>query len=207
MITVVYEGTPTSVPVNKLDPTAPVYWEAGCFASFDSNGGAWPASGSSAVDQVIGVFYDRRNTTVGIANASFLPSNPGNYGDESLYNQPGHGNNLYQDGTIIPANTIPTTTLLRDDTGANPNTDSRYVTVYTRGGTYATDQFLAVGTTVPSSGGATVAAYAAGQTLYLTQDSTGRIVNHAPTANSVIVGVVTKAVDGNGMLEFKMTLV
>lgn len=189
---VIYEGTPASFPVQTLNPAAPVYWEAGSIGMMDNTGHVVVTDGTS---NVLGLLADRRSSSVGIANVNYLPSNPGNYGDESLFNQPGYGNSLYgQTGTannIIPANTIPTTTLLRDETAANSNADSRYVTVYLRGGLYATDQFDAAQTYVP------------GTTLYA-DTVNGRLTNQA---KSFAVGVVTKPVDGNGLLEFKLTLV
>ncbi|CAK9251731.1 unnamed protein product [Sphagnum jensenii] len=132
-----------------------------------------------------GILADRRNTTVGIANANYLPSNVGNYGDESFFNQPGMGNSLY--GTtngvnnVIPANTVPTTTLLRDETATNPNTDSRYVTMYIRGGVYATDQF-----------DGTLTAATPGTALYA-NTATGQLT--ATVTNGLLVGVVTAPVD------------
>jgi hypothetical protein len=197
MLRVLLEGDPGSFPVQPLSLTTPLYWEAGAIAMLDTLGNAVVSDG---VTNVFGLLADRRNTTVGISNATFLPSNPGAYGDESLFNQPGYGNSLYgTTGTtnnVIPANTIPTTTLLRDETASNPNVGSRFVTVYIRGGLYATDQFdstIAVTSFVP------------GVALYVMTDGTGRLTT---TTHSLgIVGVVTAPVDGNGLLQFKLTLV
>jgi hypothetical protein len=188
---VILEGTPASFPVQPFNAASPVYWEAGQLGTLDNNGNGVVYGGTGAV---FGLLADRRNTTVGIANANYLPSNPGAYGDESLFNQPGYGNSLY--GTtngvnnVIPANTIPTTTLLRDETAANPNADSRYVTMYIRGGVYATDQFDPTSTFVP---GASLYANASGQL--------------STTVAGSVVAVCTKAVDGNGLLTFKLEVV
>jgi hypothetical protein len=197
MLRVLLEGDPGSFPVQALNVNSPLYWEAGAIAMLDSTGHAVVTDGAT---NVFGLLADRRNITVGMSNATFLPSNIGNYGDESLFNQPGYGNSLYgTTGTtnnVIPANTIPTTTLLRDDTAANPNSDSRYVTVYIRGGLYATDQFdstIAVSSFVP------------GAPLYAMTDNSGRLSTVAHTLGAV--GVVTAPVDGNGFLQFKLTLV
>jgi len=197
MLRVILEGTPASFPVQALNVNSPKYWEAGAIAMLDNTGHAVVTDGAT---NVFGLLADRRNTTVGISNVTFLPSNPGNYGDESLFNQPGYGNDLYGvTGTadnIIPANTIPTTTLLRDETAANPNATGRYVTVYIRGGVYATDQFdstIAVSSFVPAA------------LLYAMTDGTGRLTT---TQGSLPpVGVVTAPVDGNGLLTFKLSIV
>lgn len=193
---IVLEGTPASFPVQVFNAASPIYWEAGMIGTMDNTGkGVVFLAGTSTV--ALGLIADRRNTTVGIANANYLPSNVGSYGDESLFNQPGMGNSLY--GTtsgvnnVIPAGTIPTTTLLRDETAVNPNTDSRYVTMYIRGGVYATDQFDTAQTYVP------------GTLLYADNAVNGRITNVA--TSGVAIGKCTKAVDGNGLLEFVLTLV
>lgn len=192
MIQVILEGTPASFPVQVLNPGAPVYWEAGAIGMLDTTGHGVVTDGST---NVIGLLVDRRNTTVGIANASFLPSNPGAYGDESLFNQPGYGNSLYgvtgTTNNVIPANTIPTTTLLRDETAANPNTGSRYVTMYIRGGQYKTDQYDTAQTYVPG-------------TLLYADTVNGRLTNQSKTFT---VGKVVNVPDGNGLLEFQLTLV
>ena len=193
---VIYEGTPASFPVQALNPSAPIYWEAGSFGMMDNTGHVVVSDG---VTGVLGLLADRRNTTVGQANLNYLPSNPGNYGDETLFNQPGYGNSLLgMTGTsnnIIPSNTIPTTTLLRDETAANPNIFSRKVTVYIRGGLYATDQYDPAQTYVP------------GTTAYVDVVN-GRLTNQInPNNNSFAVGIFTAPVDGNGLLEFKLTLV
>jgi hypothetical protein len=188
----ILEGTPASYPVQAFNPSAPIYWEAGAVAMLDNTGHVVVSDGTTGA---IGILADRRNTTVGIANATFLPSNPGSYGDESLFNQPGYGNSLYgvtgTTNNVIPANTIPTTTLLRDETAANPNVGSRYVTVYIIGGIYSTDQYD------------TAQTYVAGQTLYA-DTVNGRLTNVAKT---FAVGQCNAAPDGNGLLQFKLTLV
>jgi hypothetical protein len=201
MLRAYYEGTPASFPVQALNAMSPKYWEAGAIGMLDANGAVVVSDGSSGQ---IGVLADRRNTTVGIASQTFLPSNPygaGSYGDESLFNQPGYGNSLYGTTTnsgitsnnVIPANTIPTTTLLRDETAANPNVNARYVTVYIRGGQYQTDQYDSTKTYVPNT------------PLYVMTDGTGRLTNVAATLPQV--GVCLAPVDGNGQLKFELTLV
>ena len=194
MLRAILEGTPASFPVQALNLNSPLYWEAGAIGMIDTSGNVVVSDGST---NVFGILADRRNTTVGISSQTFLPSNVGSYGDESLFNQPGYGNSLYgTTGTannVIPANTIPTTTLLRDDTAVNPNASSRFVTVYIRGGEYETDQFDTAQTYVP------------GQTLNVMTDNTGRLTNQ--TGGSLAIGVVISAKDGNGQLRFKLTLV
>lgn len=198
MLQVFYEGTPVgNIPVQPFNPSAPIYWEAGAIGMIDVNGNGVVSDGSTSA---YGVLADRRSTVTGIANASFLPSNVGAYGDESFFNQPGHGNSLY--GTVagpngetlnavIPPGTIPTTTLLNDETKP-----SGKVTMYTRGGNYATDQFDAT------------QVYTGSQKLYVMQDSSGRLTNQLPGSNPLLVGVVeANLVDGNGLLHFKLTIV
>jgi hypothetical protein len=196
MLHLIYEGTPIGdIPVQAFNPTTPIYWEAGAIGMLDTNGKGVVSDGTTGA---FGVLADRRSPNVGIAIINFLPSNPGGYGDESLFNQPGHGNSVY--GTIngvnnvLPTNTVPTTTLLRDETFANPNLDSRFITMYTRGGNYATDQFDSTQTYVP------------GQTLYVMQDGTGRMTNVKPVSNSIAVAVAMAATDGYTFLKFKSTL-
>ena len=190
---VILEGTPASFPVQPFNPSVPVYFEAGMVGALDNNGkGTKFVAGTSTV--AFGIIADRRSTTVGMSNANYLPSNPGAYGDESLFNQPGQGNSLYgTTGTtnnVIPANTIPTTTLLRDETATNVNADARFVTMYIRGGLYATDQFDA-------------GAYVPGTALFASTTTDGFL----SATGTVQVGICTKAVDGNGLLEFKLTTV
>jgi hypothetical protein len=202
MLKVNFEGTPVAVvPVQPFNANSPVYWEAGAFGMLDSNGNGVVSDGASGA---YGILADRRSNVVGISNATFVPSNVGSYGDESLFNQPGHGNSLYGTVTstgnqtmnaIIPLNTIPTTTLLKDETSANPNLGSRYITLYTRGGTFDTDQFDATQT------------YVSGQSLYIMQDGTGRVTNQKPASNSILVGITKSAVSGNGLLGFKLVLI
>lgn len=191
MLQIIYEGTPASMPVQVFNPGSPIYWEAGNFAMLDTAGNAVISDGSTGV---FGLFADRRNTNVNISNATFLPSSVGNYGDESLFNQPGYGNDLY--GTtggvdnVIPANTIPTTTLLRDETSQNPNSAERKVTVYVRGGQYKTDQFNSANN------------FTGGAKLYVNTSG-------ALTTSSNALGVVATClgpVDGNGMLPFQLEL-
>ena len=121
-----------------------------------------------------------------------------------MFQQPGHGNSLYGTNVtvgnqavnaVIPLNTVPTTTNLRDETGQNPNTGSRYITMYTRGGNYGTDQFDASQTYIP------------GQALWVMQDGTGRLTNQKPGTNFLQAGVVEIANDGNGFLQFKSIIV
>ena len=192
MIQVIYEGTPASFPVQLFNASAPIYWEAGAFAMLDTSGNAVISDG---VTGVVGLFADRRNTTVNISNATFLPSNVGIYGDETFFNQPGYGNDLY--GTtggvnnVIPANAIPTTTLLRDETAQNPNTSSRKVTVYIRGGQYQTDQYDATKN------------YTGGALLYVN-------TNGVLTTSSNALGAVAKCtgpLNGYNLLPFQLTLV
>jgi hypothetical protein len=201
----ILEGTPASFPVQVFNPSAPIYWEAGNVATLDSFGKVTVLSAASEADiggsgMVLGILADRRSTTVGISNANYLPSLPAGttgYGDEALFNQPGMGNSLY--GTtngvnnVIPANSIPTTTLLRDETAQNVNTDSRYVTVYIRGGLYATDQFDASAATAMP-----------GTPLFANANGVLSTTGVGATAS---LAMVTKPVDGNGLLEFKLTLV
>jgi hypothetical protein len=198
----ILEGTPASFPVQPFNASAPVYWEAGMFGSIDANGNV-AVVGAPGTSGVIGLLADRRNTTVGIANANYLPSMPGKYGDETFFNQPGMGNTLYgitADGfggttpNVIPTNSIPTTTLLRDETAQNVNVDSRYVTVYIRGGVYATDQF-----------DTSVAAAVPGNQLFV--NSIGRLTTANPGGGVPGVAVCHKAVDGNGLLTFKLEIV
>lgn len=201
MLHLIYEGTPVgNVPVQPFNAGTPIYWEAGAVGMLDTNGKGVVSDGTSGA---FGFLGDRRNTTVGLSIINFLPSGsataepngPGGYGDESLFNQPGHGNSLYgQTGTtnnIIPTNTVPTTTLLRDETAVNPNMDTRFITMYTRGGNYATDQFDATQTYLP------------GQSLYVMQDGTGRMTNVKPGTNPLYVASVLQANDGYGFLVFK----
>ena len=198
---VILEGTPASFPVQVFDPSNPVYWEAGMIGTLENlgKGVVFQAgvSGQGTSTFALGLLADRRNTTVGIANANYLPSMPGQYGDETLFNQPGMGNSLYGTSNgvnnVIPSNSIPTTTLLRDETAQNVNTDSRYVTMYIRGGVYATDQFDPTLTYTP------------GDSLYADNVVNGRFTNN--NASGVQVGVCIKPVDGNGLLAFKLTLV
>lgn len=185
---VILEGTPASFPVQALNPSAPIYWEAGAIGMLDNTGHGLVSDGTAA----LGLLADRRSTSVGIANQTFLASNPGQYGDESLFNQPNINNGLYGPGAVIPQNTIPTTTLLRDETAQNPNADSRYVTMYIRGGIYGTDQFDTAQTYVP------------GTTLYVDTDGSGRLTNQIRT---VAVGTVLLPVDGNNVLQFKLNLI
>ena len=197
MLRVLLEGTPASFPVQAFNASTPIVWEAGAFAALDANGAATLYGSAGATASVLGLIADRRNTTIGMSNATFLPSNPGAYGDESLFNQPGYGNSLFgQTGTannIIPANAIPTTTLLRDDTAQNPNVDSRYLTVYIMGGVFQTDQYdVSVATSLP------------GTPLYVSLAS--GLLTTATTASNP-VAVQTKAVDGNGFVEFKLSIV
>jgi hypothetical protein len=201
MLRAYYEGTPASFPVTPFNASAPIYWEAGAIGMIDVNGNVLVSDGTGANGRIIGVLADRRNTTVGISLQTFLPSNPygaGSYGDESLFNQPGYGNSLYgTTGTannVIPANTIPTTTLLRDETAANPNVAARFVTVYIRGGQYLTDQFDTTQTYVP------------GASLYVMGDGSGRLTTVTNSALGV-VGVCLAPKDGNGQLKFELTLV
>lgn len=208
MLHLIYEGTPVgNIPVQPFNAASPVYWEAGAIGMLDTNGKGVVSDGSTGV---FGVLGDRRNITVGISIINFLPgSSSTGYGDESLFNQPGHGNSLF--GTtanplgsgsvtqtvnnVLPTNAVPTTSLMRDETAVNPNVDSRYITMYTRGGNYATDQFDTAQTYVP------------GHTLYVMQDGTGRLTNQAPATNPIAVGVALSATDGYGFLSFKSTIV
>lgn len=197
MLRVLLEGTPASFPVQAFNASAPVVWEAGAFAALDANGAATLYGSANATASVLGLIADRRNTTIGMSNATFLPSNPGAYGDESLFNQPGYGNSVFgQTGTvnnILPANTIPTTTLLRDETAQNPNVDSRYLTVYIMGGVFQTDQYdVSVATSLP------------GTPLFV--NTASGLLTTATTASGQ-VAVQTKAVDGNGFVEFKLSIV
>jgi hypothetical protein len=212
MLQVHYEGTPVgTIPVAN-DGT---YWEAGAMGMLNANGAGTVSNGTA----VYGILADRRSLYPGISIATFLPTaSSTDFGDESLFNQPGHGNSLYNTTTetlsssvqetinnVIPINTIPTTTLLVNETSVNPNTNSRYVTMYTRGGNYGTDQYD------------TTKTYYTGQTLYCMQDGTGRVTNtSAGLSNAVTVGVVecsynlggnVSAIDGNGFLQFKFTIV
>lgn len=202
MLHLIYEGTPVgTIPVQPFNAGTPRYWEAGAVGMLDANGYGVVSDGTVA----FGILADRRNTTVGISIVNFLPSNAGGYGDETPFNQPGHGNGLFGTSTngngvtvnnIIPANTVPTTTLLRDETFANPNSDSRFITMYNRGGMYATDQF---------DGSKT---YTAGDKLYVMTDNSGRLTNDATVngGSPVLVGHVVKTADGNGFLTFQSAL-
>ena len=200
MLHLVYEGTPVgNIPVVPFNAGSPVYWEAGCIGMLNTAGQGTVSDGSTGA---FGILADRRSPYPGIAIANFLPAAPAaanGYGDESLFNQPGHGNALF--GTtnsvnnIIPTNTIPTTTNLRDETAVNPNADTRLVTMYTRGGQYATDQYDTTQTYVP------------GTSLYVMQDGTGRLTNQRPGSNSILVGMVVNANNGYSFLEFKSLLV
>lgn len=191
-LTPLFEGTPQGFPVQPLNYASPIYWEAGVLGMVDANGNVVVSDG---VSNVIGIIADRRNVTVAPSIASYLPSTPGQIGDMSLFNQPGHGNSLFgQTGStnnVIPGNTVPTVNMLRDETSANPNASSRKVTVYTRGGQYLTDQFDATQTYVP------------GQTLYCDTVG-GRFTNQTKT---FAVGIVTAPVDGNGFLQVQLGLV
>lgn len=197
MLHIVYEGTPEgTIPVAPLLNTSgnPVYWEAGAIGMIDANGRGTVSDGTAA----FGVLADRRSPNPGISMANFLPDviNGDIYGSESLFNQPGHGNALFGTvngvNSIIPSNTVPTTTNLRDETATNPNLTSRYVTMYIRGGVYATDQFDGTKTYVP------------GTTLYV-DTVAGRLTTSAATG--IAVGVCLKADNGYGFVEFKSTLV
>lgn len=197
MLHPIYEGTPVGqIPVQPFNSSAPIYWEAGAIGMLDANGNGVVSDG---VTGAFGILADRRSAYPGISIASFLSGvDATGYGNETLFNQPGHGNSLF--GTtnginnVIPPNTIPTTTNLRDETATNPNIDTRYVTIYTRGGIYGTDQYDATQTYTP------------GQTLYVMQDGTGRVTNVAPGSGPLAVGVVVLANDGNNFLNFKLTV-
>jgi hypothetical protein len=201
MLRVLLEGTPASFPVDTT-----YYWEAGMVGAIlnsTSAGSVGPATGAAAgsTGSPIGILADRRSTITGMSNAAFLPTSVGSYGDESLFNQPGWGNSLY--GTtaetvggssasvtinnVIPANTIPTTTLLNDETKP-----SGYVTVYIRGGLYATDMYASAITSSTTAG------------VLLYSDANGLLTT---SSNGPVVGVVTAPIDGNGFLQFKLTLV
>ena len=195
MLRAILEGTPASFSVNAYDPSGnPATWEAGSVAMLANDGTAVPAN-ATATAALIGIFADRRGTVANISSQTFLPSKAGQYGDESLFNQPGYGNDLYgvtgSQNNVIPANTMPTTTLFMDETGVNPNKDSRFVTVYIRGGVYQTDQYHSGDTFTP------------GAPLY--SNSTGLLTTVAGAGSQV--GVVMNAPDGNGQLTFKLTLV
>lgn len=188
MLTPLFEGTPQGFPVQPLNFSSPIYWEAGALGMLDSNGAVVVSDGTS----VIGLLADRRNITVAPSIASFLPSNVGQIGDMSAFNQPGHGNSLFgTTGTtnnVIPGNTVPTVNMLRDETSANPNASDRLVTVYTRGGQYLTTEFDTAQTYVP------------GQLLYADTVG-GRFTNVTKT---VAVGRVVAAQDGNGFLKIQL---
>jgi len=203
MIQVNYEGTPVgNILVQPFNPGSPIYWEAGAVGMLDSQGRGVVSDGYTGA---YGFLADRRSTVPGIADATFLPSSVGQYGDETFFNQPGYGNSLY--GTlagpngetlnaVIPINTIPTTSNLIDETSANVNSTSRYVTMYTRGGNYATDQFDST------------QVYTGGQKLYVMQDGSGRLTNVQPGSNPLLVGQTeAQLVDGNGLLHFKSLIV
>ena len=186
---VILEGTPASFPVQAFNAGAPIYWEAGAIAMLDNTGHGLVSDGATGA---FGLLADRRSNVTGIANQTFLASNPGQYGDETDFNQPNINNGLYGAGGVIPPGTIPTTTLLNDETARNPNVDSRYVTIYIRGGIYGTDQFDPAQTYVP------------GTTLYVDTNGTGRLTN---VVKNFAVGTVLAPVDGNGVLQFKLNLI
>ena len=120
MLQIIYEGTPVgNILVQPFNPGAPIYWEAGAIGMLDANGNGVVSDG---VNGAYGLLADRRSTVTGISNASFLPSTPGGYGDESFFNQPGHGNSLFgtlagpngeTENAVIPSNAVPTTSLLK----------------------------------------------------------------------------------------------
>jgi len=215
MLHIYYEGTPVGdIPVQPFNASAPIYWEAGAIGALDANGYGVVCSTASGATVPFGLLADRRSAFPGIAIANFLPAVPANdaynpgYGDESLFNQPGHGNALFGSYTgangvtidnVIPPNTIPTTTNLRDETNVNPNIDTRFVTMYIRGGVYATDQFDPAQT------------YVAGATVCVDTASTaaGRLTVSGSGTAGAPVGIVEAAPanQGYGFLKFKLTLV
>lgn len=195
-LNVIYEGTPASLPVQAQNPASPIFWEAGSVGMIDANGkgvvfSTSAAYGGSASSIPFGIIYDRRGALNGVSNQTYLASNPGGYGDESLFNQPGLGNDAYGVGQVIPAGTTPTTTQMNDQTAGFSNPNSRKLTMYIRGGLYGTDQFDATAT------------YVAGGQLYAMVDGTGRVT---AVSNAYPVGVCLANPDGNGVLQFKSTL-
>jgi len=185
-----YEGTPQNLSVQPFDPTNPKFWESGAIGMLDVNGNIVVSDGTAAY----GLLADRRSATVGLTFQTYLPSTPGQYGDQSAFNQPGPNNGLYGTGAVIPPNTIPTTTLLRDDTAINPNVSQRKCGVYKVSGLYGTDQFDPAQTYVP------------GTLLYVMTDGTGRVTNQGG-ANAIPVGTTVNPVDDNGVLVFNLSLV
>ena len=186
MLHILYEGTPVAIPV----PSSAGYFEAGNIGMLVTEAGKTVVTLSDGT-AVYGMFADRRGTSANLSNITPLnvvrddATGDREFGDESLFNQPGILNPL----NLIPAGTIRTTTLLPDET-----LPSGKATLYIRGGEYETDEYVDDDSYTPNA--------------LLYSDATGILTTTpvAPTSPSVGV-VVTPPSTYRALLHFKMTIV